>query len=190
MSSVATLFDRSDAGDSAAAGQLFASLYEELHQLAERLLRRENGSSTLGTTTLLHETYLALADREAGAFPDRARFLGYAAKAMRNLIIDYARSRRALKRGGQFEITLIGSREPADQAEAGAELDRVADGLARLAAIDPRLAELVDLHFFCGYTLVEIAALRGVTDRTVQRDWRKARMLLEGLLDEREGDLP
>jgi len=183
MSSVATLFDRSDAGDSAAAGQLFAALYEELHQLAERQLRRRGGALTLGTTTLLHETYLALADREAGAFPDQARFLGYAAKAMRSLIIDYARARRALKRGGQFEITRIGARESPAGTDDGAELERVADGLARLSAIDPRLAELVDLHFFCGYTLVEIAALRGVTDRTAQRDWRKARMLLEGLLD-------
>lgn len=183
MSSVASLFDRSDAGDSIASGQLFAALYEELHQLAERLLRREGGQQTLGTTTLLHETYLALADREAGSFPDRARFLGYAAKAMRSLIIDYARARRAQKRGGEFEITRIGTRDPAAPVEDNAQLERVAEGLTRLSAVDPRLAELVDLHFFCGYTLVEIAAMRGVTDRTVQRDWRKTRMLLEGLLD-------
>ena len=164
------------------AGNLFASLYDELHRLAERQLRRGGGRLTLGTTTLLHETYLAIAERDAAAFPDQARFFGYAAKAMRNLIIDYARAGRAKKRGGEFEITLIGDHDPA-AAATSAQLEQVVDGLERLALIDPGLADLVDLHFFCGFSLVEIAGLRAVSDRTVQRDWRKARMLLEGLLD-------
>ena len=81
MTSFANLIDRSETGDSAASHQLFAALYDELHQVAERQLRRGGGSLTLGTTTLLHETYLAISDREAASFPDRARFLGYAAKA-------------------------------------------------------------------------------------------------------------
>lgn len=181
--SFAALLERADAGDDASARQLFASLYEELHQLAERQLRRNGGPLTLGATTLLHETYLAVSGREKAAFPDRARFFGYAARAMRGLIIDYVRARRASKRGGEFEITLIGRHEPAAPSPDLDRLERVADGLERLAAVDPRLAELVDLHFFGGFSLVEIAGFRKVTDRTVQRDWRKARMLLEGLLE-------
>lgn len=182
MTSIATLIQSTDAGDPRAADQLFASLYEELHRLAEHQLRRNGGQLTLSTTTLLHETYLALSGREA-AFPDRARFMGYAAKAMRGLIVDYVRSRRATKRGGQFEITLIGNHEPASPADSPEQLERIAEALERLGTVDPGLTELTDLHFFCGFSLVEIAGLRGVSDRTVQRDWRKARMLLEGFLE-------
>ncbi|MEO8451083.1 MAG: ECF-type sigma factor [Gemmatimonadota bacterium] len=179
----ATLLSRADAGDPAAAGQLFESLYGELHRLAEYQLRRNGGRLTLSATTLLHETYLAMAGRDAAAFPDRGRFLAYAAKAMRSLIVDYARARRALKRGGEFEITQIGDRD-APAPGANDQLERIVDGLERLGAVDPKLSELVDLHFFCGFSLVEIAELRAVSDRTVQRDWRKARLLLEGLLDD------
>ncbi len=183
MTSFASLIQRSEDGNPAGTEQLFAALYAELHQLAESQLRRGGGQLTLGTTTLLHETYLAIAEREASAFPDRARFFGYAAKAMRSLIIDYARARRAKKRGGEFEITLMGDHDPASLGGADEQLERVADGLERLTAVDPKLADLVDLHFFCGFSLMEIAGLRQVSDRTVQRDWRKARMLLEGLLE-------
>jgi RNA polymerase sigma factor (TIGR02999 family) len=182
MTSFATLIQGSDAGDPRAAEQLFASLYEELHRLAGQQLRRGGDDLTLGTTTLLHETYLTLAGREA-AFPDRARFMGYAAKAMRTLIVDYVRSRRATKRGGQFEITLIGNHEPVSPADSSEQLERVAEAVERLGTVSPELAELTDLHFFCGFSLVEIAGLRGVSDRTVQRDWRKARILLEGFLE-------
>jgi RNA polymerase sigma factor (TIGR02999 family) len=183
MTSLATLIQQSDAGDARAADQLFAALYDELHRLAEQQLRRSDAHLTLGTTTLLHETYLALSGREAADFPDRARFFGYASKVMRGLIVDYVRSRRATKRGGQFEITLIGDHEPASPTQTPAELEHIAEALERLTTVDPRLAQLIDLHFFCGFSLVEIAGLRGVSDRTVQRDWRKARMLLEGFLE-------
>lgn len=181
MPSYATLLQHADDGDAASAQQLFASLYSELHQLAERQLRR-GGGITLGATTLLHETYLAIAQREASAFPDKPRFLAFAAKAMRNLIIDYARARRAQKRGGEFEITRMGYHDPVLELGDPERLEAVADALERLALIDAKLAEVVDLHFFCGFSLVEIAALREVTDRTVQRDWRKARILLENLM--------
>lgn len=182
MTSLASLFDRSDAGNATASHQLFAALYDELRQVAERQLRRGGGRLTLGATTLLHETYLAISEREAASFPDRARFIGYAAKAMRSLIIDYARARRAKKRGGEFEITLIGDHEPAAPGGGADQLELVVEGLARLGEVDPKLADLVDLHFFCGFSFVEIADLRGMSERTIQRDWRKARMLLKGLL--------
>jgi len=178
-----SLLRRADQADRAAADQLFAILYNDLHRLAEYNLRRADSSLTLGTTTLVHEAYLNIARRENVAFPDRARLLAYASRAMRGLIIDYARTRRANRRGRQFEITLSADQFPPDQAmEKAAELQRLGDALDELAELEPALAELVDLHFFCGFSFVEIATLRGVSDRTVQRDWRKARLLLQHAL--------
>ncbi|HEU4632074.1 MAG TPA: ECF-type sigma factor [Gemmatimonadaceae bacterium] len=167
--------------------QLFASLYAELHRLAERQLGRAGAGLTLSTTTLLHEAYLDIAARPGVHFPDRARFLAYAARAMRGIVIDYARHRGARKRGGgAFEITLTADLRPSagSGGDAGdaAELERLSDALDELAGLDPALAELVDLHFFCGYSLGEIAGMREVSERTVQRDWRKARLLLHHAL--------
>jgi RNA polymerase sigma factor (TIGR02999 family) len=162
---------------------LFAALYAELHKLAEHNLRHGAGPITLGATTLVHEAFLNIVNRDALQFPDRARFLTYASRAMRGLVIDYARRRQAMKRGREFEITLVGDEPASPEAlHASAELERLGDALQELTGLDPGLAELVDLHFFGGYTFVEIAALRGVSERTVQRDWRKARLLLHGTL--------
>lgn len=162
-----------DVPDANANGRLFASLYGELRQLAERQLRRNSGSP-ISPTTLLHEAYLGISAKDA-VFPDRERFMGYAARVMRGLIIDFVRERRALKRGGAFHITSL----PTDVAEvAEGELSRVSDALDNLATREPRLAEMVDLRYFCGFTSEEIAALRGVSARTVDRDWEKARVIL------------
>ena len=172
-----------DQADHAAADRLFALLYQELHRLAEHHLRRGGPLLTLGTTTLLHEAYLNIAGRENVAFVDRPRFLAYASRAMRGLVIDYVRSRRAKKRGREFEITLAGNEPPSGQAtEKAAELERLGDAIDELAELEPALSELVNLHFFCGFSFAEIASLRGVSDRTVQRDWRKARLLLHQAL--------
>ena len=177
------LIRRADQADREAADKLFAILYHELHRLAEDNLRRAGSSLTLGPTTLLHEAYLNIAGREETEFTDRARFMVYASRAMRGLVIDYARRRRAKKRGRQFEITLATDELALGEAMQGAEdLQQLGDALDDLAALEPGLAELVDLHFFCGFSFVEIAAVRGVSDRTVQRDWRKARLLLHRAL--------
>lgn len=183
------LVRRADTADPGAADQLFTLLYHELHQVAERSLRRASGLATLGTTTLLHETYLNIAERRGPSFPDEARFLAYAARAMRGLVIDYARRSRALKRGRQFEITLTTDGSGGDIAMPQSHaLEQLGDAVAELATLDPALAELVDLHFFCGFTFAEVAELRGVSERTVQRDWRKARLLLQhALLDDAPG---
>jgi len=166
------------------ADALFALLYDELHRLAEHHLRR-GGAVALGPTTLLHEAYLNVAARDGVEFADRSRFLSYASRAMRGLVIDFARRRRAVKRGGALVVTLAGDEAPPEEAmRAAAELERLGDALDELAALEPALAELVDLHFFCGFDFAEIATLRGVSDRTVRRDWRKARILLQhALLD-------
>jgi len=179
---VGDLIRSADEGSRPAAQELFVSLYRELHILAGHHLHRNGPDFSLTATSLLHETYLNLAGREQASFPDESRFMAYASKAMRGLIIDYARARRAKKRGGEFEITAIGAAEPpTPERSDDARLDSLGRGLEALSGIDPGLAQLVDLHFFCGLSFVEIAALRRVSDRTVQRDWKKARLLLHGL---------
>ncbi|TMH13886.1 MAG: sigma-70 family RNA polymerase sigma factor [Betaproteobacteria bacterium] len=163
-------------GDIAATEALFAALYRELHRLARRQLHANASGLTLGATTLLHEAYLDLSQRGL-AFPDRARFFAYAARAMRGLIIDYVRERRAIKRGGQFHLTTLDTLA-AESAMPVDDLGPLGEALDALAASDPALAELVELKFFCGFGFAEIAAMRGVSERTVQRDWSKARLFL------------
>jgi len=184
------LIRRADQSDRDAIDKLFAILYHELHTLAEHNLRHAGSALTLGTTTLLHETYLNIAGRENVVFAERSRFLAYASRAMRGLVIDYARRRRAKKRGSQFEITLGNDEPPGGQPiEDAAELERLSEALDELAQFEPALAELVDLHFFCGFSFAEVAALRQVSERTVGRDWRKARLLLhQALLDNDDRD--
>jgi RNA polymerase sigma factor (sigma-70 family) len=109
---------------------------------------------------------------------------------MRGLIIDYARHRRTRKRGRHLEITLADDEQSsADALRTTEELHRLSDALDELATLEPLLAELVDLHFFCGFSFAEVATMRGVSDRTVRRDWRKARALLHlALIDEEPSD--
>lgn len=161
--------------------KLFASLYEELRRLAHRELRRTGSWLTLGATTLLHEVYLNLHERQGVPVQDHRRFLAYASRAMRGLIIDYARSGQALKRGAAFEITSLPTDVP-EQAADSAELQRLNDAIERLAAVEPRLAEVVDLKYFGGFSLTDIAAMWEMSVRTVQRDWEKARMFLHRAL--------
>jgi RNA polymerase sigma factor (TIGR02999 family) len=160
------------------ADQLFASLYAELHRMAESHLRSSGRDLAVSTTTLVHDMWLDMSGRTGLVFPDRARFMAYAARAMRAVVIDYARRARAQKRGGgAFDITLHPDVAGASDENA-AELARLSDALDELARVDPSLAELVDLHFFCGFAFREIAELRDISERTVRRDWRKARVLL------------
>ena len=156
-------------------------MYAELHRIAQRELRR-NSAATLSPTTLLHETYLNLSQNQSANFSDRAQFLGYAARAMRGLLIDYLRMRQARKRGGGFEITSLGTDLPA--ANQDAEAVQLGAALESLAQLDARLAECVDLKFFCGFTNAEIAELWKVSERTVAREWDKARVLLRQILSE------
>jgi RNA polymerase sigma factor (TIGR02999 family) len=159
-----------------AADVLFSTLYSELRRVAKRELARHGAQISLGASSLLHKAYLEFADQKGATFADRNGFMGYAARVMRGLIIDYARSGRALKRGGQFEITALENdvEPPADDRE----LSRISDALDELAKAEPSLAELVDLKFFCGFSFAEIAAMRDVSERTVQRQWEKARIYL------------
>jgi len=173
---LASLIDAAERGDSSAADALFSALYAELHRLARRELARKGFPVSLGATTLLHQAYIEIAEKEGVTFPDRPRFMGYAARVMRGLIIDYARNRSAQKRGGQFEIT--SSDTEMENAPDARELSRIGEALEELAKAEPALAEVVDLKFFCGFTFGEIAAMKGVSERTTQREWEKARIYL------------
>lgn len=170
----ATVSERMELADTP-NGQRFAALYQELRLLADRQLRR-NGNAPISPTTLLHEVYLKICEGDA-QFPDRERFIGYAARVMRTLIIDLVREHRALKRGAGFHITHLPT-ESHDPPSDEAQLTRLSDSLDELAAVYPQLAELVDLRYFCGYTFEDIAAQRGASMRTVKRDWEKARVFL------------
>lgn len=167
-----------------ATPELFASLYAELHRISERQLRQCRGEITVSPTTLLHEAYLAVAGRDGSQFPDRNRFVAYAARAMRGVVIDHLRRRRAQKNGGQFFFTVFDTQIAENTPDVTADVSRLSDSLDELAQAEPGLAELVDLRFFCGLLLPEIAALRGVSLRTIERDWMKAKLYLRFQLDE------
>jgi RNA polymerase sigma factor (TIGR02999 family) len=174
---LAALLEAADRGEPGAAETLFTALYAELHRIAKQQLARHGWGVSLGATSLLHEAYLDLSKHDADRFPDQQKFLGYAARVMRGLIIDYARSKQAQKRGGQFELTTIGTNVADAVADAG-ELTALGAALDELAAVDPMLAHVVDLKFFCGFSVPEIAAMKGVSERTIERSWQKARLFL------------
>lgn len=174
--SIPTLISAAEQGDRAAADALFNALYSELLRVAKRELGRQGVPMTLGATTLLHEAYLDIASNNVASFPDRARFMGYAARVMRGLIIDHARNRHAQKRGGQFHITSLGTE--AENAIDDGELVQLSDALDELANAEPELAHIVDLKFFCGFTFSEIAVIKSTSERTAQRQWEKARIYL------------
>src|SRR5215472_11441297 len=170
------LVEAAERGESSGANALFSALYSQLHRVAKRELARQGFPMSLGTTTLLHEAYIEMAPRDGASFLDRGRFMAYAARVMRGLIIDYARRRQAQKRGGQFEIT--STTTDLENAADDRELVRISEALNDLGKVEPKLAEIVDLKFFCGFTLAEIAEMKGISERTAQRQWEKARIYL------------
>lgn len=174
---IGALIAGADRDDAASNERLFSVLYAELHRLAKRELARRGALSSLGVTTLLHEAYLRMADRDDADFCDRGRFMAYASRVMRGLIIEQARSGRTAKRGGHFEITSLDTRIAANVVD-DKMLSAIGDALDELATGEPALAEVVDLKFFCGFTVAEIAAMQGVAERTVHRKWEKARIYL------------
>jgi RNA polymerase sigma factor (TIGR02999 family) len=176
-SEVTRLLGELAGGDASAFDQLIPLVYEDLRLIAHRHLRRHGAAITLNTTALVHEAYLRLVDRSRLEWKDRGHFLAVYSVVMRNLLVDIARKRRAVKRGGDRVRT------PLD--ENTARVDYQADhvlavdrALSRLSDLDERLARVVECRFFAGLTEEETASALGVTDRTVQRDWAKAKALL------------
>jgi RNA polymerase sigma factor (TIGR02999 family) len=163
--------------------RLIPLVYDELHAIARRQLARRDVGGTLSTTGLVHEAYLKLVDQSRVAWRDQAHFLALVSVAMRHVLVDRAKARCAMKRdGARYRIPLeLEQIAACDQPEAMLQLD---DAIAELETVEPRLARVVDCRFFGGLTEEEIAAALGITVRTVQRDWAKARMLLRHILEE------
>lgn len=171
-------------GDADAMDRLTALVYADLRRVAHRQLRGEQPGHTLSTTALVHEAWLRLADQRRVDWRDRSQFFALAARAMRRVLVDYARRHRALRRGGgEAPLPLNdgsgAALQLADVATQRAdELLALDDALMRLAKLDPRLCTVVEHRFFIGLTAEETAALLGVTVRTVERQWAKARAWL------------
>jgi len=157
------------------------SLYRELRRIAAGKMRFERGNHTLQPTALVHEAYLRLADEGSSAWKDRPRILALAAHTMRNILVDHARAHRAEKRGaGAIQVTL--DEGHAVQEDMLADVLAVDDALRRLAELDPRQEQVMEMHVFAGLTFEEIAAQLQVSSRTVKRDWIMARAWLHGQL--------
>ena len=156
---------------------LFSSLYAELRRLARREVWRNGGRDVLSTGTLVHEVWLDFRRSESPGFDEPGRFLAYATRMMRGLVIDRVRAKQARKRGGGVDITALDTQH-AEQLEQPEVLEDIGRALDERAVDEPGCARVVDLKFFCGFTLGEIADLHGVSERTVQRQWEKARALL------------
>jgi RNA polymerase sigma factor (TIGR02999 family) len=169
-----------DEGDARKTNRLFVSLYEELRRLARREVRRNGAQPFLSTSTVVHEAWLDLSGRPALEFNQPGRFLAYAARTMRGLVVDRLRAVSAQKRGGGLEIYSLDTftTEAALPVAITYEMDVIAEALEELVRLEPDLAEVVDLKFFCGFTFAEVARIQRVSERTVQRKWEKARALL------------
>ena len=175
------VLDALRSGHREALDGLTAVLYDELREIAHRHRARQGNEASLVTTALVHEAYLKLVDQSRARWNDRAHFLALAAVAMRHILTDRARSRLAAKRGGEQELVTFDDETVASDDRPGALL-QIHEALDRLADLDARLAHVVEYRFFGGLTHEEIAAALGVTVRTVERDWAKARVLLRDLV--------
>jgi RNA polymerase sigma factor (TIGR02999 family) len=178
---VTEILRRASAGDRAALDQVFPLVYDQLRRLARGRLAGQPPGRTLTTTVLIHEVYLRLVDQQQARFDDRARFYAYAATVMRAVLVDEARARGAGKRGGGWTAVELDERDLPVDVQADLVL-AIHEALSQLASEDARLAHLVECRFFGGMTDEDVAQALGVTDRTVRRDWLKARTWLHSRL--------
>lgn len=160
-----------------ALDELMPAVYEELKRMAHRHLRGDGVAATLSTTELVHEAYLKLAQGAGTDWESRAHFFGAASRAMRQVLVDFARRRNAAKRGGIHELVSLGSHDAAIELELD-EILSVDAALEQLERVDPRLRSVVELRFFAGLSLEDIARLLDLSTRTVERDWLKARLII------------
>ncbi len=166
-------------GETRALEKLIPLVYSELRRLAAHYMRRERPDHTLQTTALVHEAYLRLAGRENKSWQDRAHFFAIAAEAMRSILVDHARAKQAARRGaGATIVPLDESRTPAPQQPE--EMLAVDEALTRLARIDARQVRIVELRYFAGMTVPEVAEVLEISERTVMRDWYLAKAWLHG----------
>jgi RNA polymerase sigma factor (TIGR02999 family) len=176
--SITQLLDAWQQGDADAADALFAIVYDDLRSLARRQLAALSAGQTLAPTVLVHEAYMKFAERSAPDLVDRSHFFAVAARAMRHVVVDYVRRRQARKRDPGSPVIALDAEDAAADASSPIDLIAMNEALAQLEQLDPRQARIVDLRFFGGLELEEIAKQLDLSERTVKRDWRKARMFL------------
>ena len=185
MSEAASLTDlirRAQDGDEAALRIVFDATYAELRGLARARLRKGSRNTLLDTTSLVHEAFLRFADAGRLHIGDRQHFLRYASHVMRSVIVDFVREKLALRRGGDAVHVTLDS-QIGEASNAGEkEILQVHEALEALAKLDPRMVQVIEMRYFAGMTEAEIAAALGVNDRTVRRDWQKAKLLLADAL--------
>jgi RNA polymerase sigma factor (TIGR02999 family) len=178
MAQLTELLGRIQAGDPAARDALFAAAYGELHRLARARLRDGGRDSVLDTTCLVHESYLRFVNSGELRAEDRRAFFAYASQVMRSVIVNSVRERVAEKRGGDRRPLTLSTKLGANIVEGEETVLRVHEALEDLEKAEPRLAQVAQMRYFGGYSEQEIAATLEVTERTVQRDWEKARLIL------------
>jgi RNA polymerase sigma factor (TIGR02999 family) len=182
MESITELIHRVSVGEDGARNQLFATAYDELRKLARSRLRDGGRNTFLDTTALVHESYLKFLANGQLRQDDRRAFFGYASRVMRSVIIDSVRERQAQRRGGDLVELTLNTAISSDLPSGEAEVLQVHEALDALEQADPRQAQVVEMRYFGGYTEVEIAEALGITERTVRRDWDKARMMLIAIM--------
>ena len=178
MGDITQLILRARAGERAAFDGIFEALYPELRRIAHARLARNVRDTLLGTTALVHECYMKFVNAQRLGVEDRVHFLAYSATAMRSIIVDAARAARAERRGGDAAHVTLNTEHADSLAQGEDEIVDVDQALRGLAQLDPRLVRVVEMRYFGGMTDAEIGAALGLTDRTVRRDWEKARLLL------------
>jgi len=176
-SEVTQLLRAAHGGDQQAADQVMGLLYADLRRISRARLSR-SGELSLNPTELVHESWLRLVDGQGQDFPDRKHFLAYASRVMRSVVVDHVRARQADRRGGGLQVVTLNTAVAELVPQQGDEILRVHEALEALAAHDPRLAQVVEMRYFGGLTEPEIAQALDITERTVQRDWTKARLFL------------
>jgi RNA polymerase sigma factor (TIGR02999 family) len=177
-SDLTDLIHRAQRGETDAVDALFESVYPVLRRMARVRLRKHQRNTLLDTTELVHESYMRFVQAGRLRLEDRAHFMGYAGKIMRSVIVDTVRERLAQRRGGKQPAVTLDSQCAAQGPEAMAQVLEVHEALDGLAQHDPRLVQVVELRYFAGMTDVQVAEALGVAERTVRRDWEKARLLL------------
>jgi RNA polymerase sigma factor (TIGR02999 family) len=178
MSEITELLVAARNGDPVAANAAFSLLYEDLRRLARAKLRKHQPMTLLDTTGLVHESYLKLVGQQALPLTDRHHFFAYAARVMRSVIVDMARARLAERRGGGAEHVALDTDLAANTPRPEEEVVRVHEALETLAQADEALARVVEMRYFAGMSELEIAEAMGSSERTVRRQWQKARLLL------------
>jgi RNA polymerase sigma factor (TIGR02999 family) len=178
MSQLTELLGRMQAGDAQARDSLFAAAYAELHRLARARLRDGGRNTVLDTTCLVHESYLRFVNAGELRAEDRRAFFAYAAQVMRSVIVNSVRDRIAEKRGGSLRPLTLSAGLSGTIADGEETILKVHEAVEDLEKAEPRLGQVAQMRYFGGYSEQEIAETLGITERTVQRDWEKARLIL------------